>query len=82
MRNLFSLHDRFAKHTSVRPDQRIDAALQFSEALLAANPNYANLAPNLDAKLQSVKGQNRQYVAHEYFNRDWDCMYFTDVVDP
>ncbi|MGE8064053.1 class I SAM-dependent methyltransferase [Pseudomonas sp. NPDC089569] len=81
LRHLFSLHDRFANHTAVRPDQRIDAALQFSEALLAANPNYAGTAPNLDAKLQSIKAQNRQYVAHEYFNRDWNCMYFTDVVD-
>jgi SAM-dependent methyltransferase len=81
LRQLFSLHDRFATQTSARPEQRIDAALQFSEALLAANPNYANSAPNLDAKLQSIKGQNRQYVAHEYFNRDWNCMYFTDVVD-
>ncbi|MGY2438190.1 class I SAM-dependent methyltransferase [Pseudomonas sp. SDO52101_S400] len=81
LRQLFSLHDRFATQTSARPDQRIDAALQFSEALLAANPNYANSAPHLDAKLQSIKGQNRQYVAHEYFNRDWNCMYFTDVVD-
>lgn len=35
----------------------------------------------MDAKLQSIKGQDRQYVAHEYFNRDWNCMYFTDVVD-
>lgn len=81
LRQLFSLHDRFASHPSTRPAERIEAALQFSEALLAANPKYAAAAPNLDAKLQSVKGQNRQYVAHEYFNRDWDCMYFTDVVD-
>lgn len=81
LRNLFSLHDRFATQTSASPEQRIDSALQFSEALLAANPNYAVAAPNLDARLQSIKGQNRQYVAHEYFNRNWDCMYFTDVVD-
>lgn len=81
LRHLFSLHDRFATNRSERPDQRIDAALQFSEALLVANPNYAAAAPNLNTKLQSIKGQDRQYVAHEYFNRDWNCMYFTDVVD-
>ena len=80
LRQLFSLHDRFAAQASARPDQRIDAALQFSEALLAANPNYVDSVPGLNAKLQSIKGQNRQYVAHEYFNRDWNCMYFTDVV--
>lgn len=38
LRNLFSLHDRFANASS-RSGQRIDAALQFSEAMLAANPN-------------------------------------------
>ncbi|NWA29827.1 methyltransferase regulatory domain-containing protein [Pseudomonas gingeri] len=81
LRQLFSLHDRFGSHASQRPGERIEAALQFSEALLAANPQYANMAPNIGAKLQSIKGQNRQYVAHEYFNRDWNCMYFTDVVD-
>ncbi|QXH62662.1 class I SAM-dependent methyltransferase [Pseudomonas azerbaijanorientalis] len=81
LRHLFRLHDRFATNTSVRPDQRIEAALQFSETLLAANPNYASAVPNLNDKLQGIKGQDRQYVAHEYFNRDWNCMYFTDVVD-
>ena len=40
LRNLFSLHDRFANASS-RSDERIDAALEFSEALLAANPKYA-----------------------------------------
>lgn len=80
LRNLFSLHDRFA-NASARSDERIDAALQFSEALLAANPKYAAAAPSLGARLQSIKGQDRHYVAHEYFNRDWNCMYFADMVD-
>lgn len=81
LRNLFSLHNRFASQASTSPAKRIDAAVQFSETLLAANPKYARAAPALGAQLQSIKGQNRQYVAHEYFNRNWDCMYFIDVVD-
>ncbi|WP_223503861.1 class I SAM-dependent methyltransferase [Pseudomonas sp. GL-RE-29] len=81
LRQLFSLHDRFASKTSARPAERIEAALNFSEALLAANPKYAHAAPGMSANLQSIKGQNRQYIAHEYFNRDWNCMYFSDVVD-
>ena len=80
LRQLFSLHDRFA-NGSTRSDQRIDAALQFSEALLAANPKYALAAPSLGARLQTIKGQDRHYVAHEYFNRDWHCLYFADMVD-
>jgi len=80
LRQLFTLHDRFAA-ASTGAAERVDAALKFSEALLAAQPIYAKAVPNLDAKLKGVMGQNRQYVAHEYFNRDWNCMYFTDVVD-
>ena len=56
---------------------RVDAALQFSEALLAAQPNYLQAAPQLPERLKTIMGQNRQYLAHEYFNREWNCMYFT-----
>lgn len=80
LRQLFSLHDRFASSTDGAV-ARVDAALKFSEALLAAQPLYAKAVPGLDSKLQTVMGQNRNYVAHEYFNRNWNCMYFTDVVD-
>lgn len=80
LRQLFALHDRFGAvpHGAV---PRIEAALKFSQDLLAAQPNYAKLVPTLGDKLQSIMGQNRHYLAHEYFNREWNCMYFTDVVD-
>jgi SAM-dependent methyltransferase len=80
LRQLFALHDRFAgsAHSAA---SRVDAALKFSDDLLSANPIYANAAPQLRDKLKSLMGQNRNYLAHEYFNREWNCMYFTDVVD-
>lgn len=80
LRQLFALHDRFAS-TSHGAEARVNDALKFSEALLAAGPNYAKAVPNLGTKLKSIMGQNRHYLAHEYFNREWNCMYFTDVVD-
>lgn len=80
LRQLFALHDRFASthHGAVA---RVDDALQFTQALLAAQPNYLQVAPHLPERLKSIMGQNRHYLAHEYFNREWNCMYFTDVVD-
>lgn len=80
LRQLFALHDRFASasHGAV---QRVDEALKFTEALLAAQPNYLKAAPHLQDRLKSIMSQNRHYLAHEYFNREWNCMYFTDVVD-
>lgn len=80
LRQLFSLHDRFAAHAS-DAGERVESALKFSEALLAAQPLYAKAVPQLNAKLETIKGQNRNYLAHEYLNREWNCMYFTDVVD-
>ncbi len=80
LRQVFALHDRFgsAPHGAL---ERVEAALKFSENLLAAQPNYAKLVPSLGNKLKSIMEQNRHYLAHEYFNREWNCMYFTDVVD-
>ncbi len=80
LRQLFALHDRLAP-TAHGTDARVDAALKFADALLAAQPQYLQAAPQLPERLKAIMGQNRQYLAHEYFNRDWNCMYFTDVVD-
>lgn len=80
LRQLFALHDRYAAK-SYGAAERVDAGLKFAEALLAANPNYLKSAPHLAERLKAIKNQNRQYLAHEYFNREWNCMYFTDLVD-
>ena len=31
--------------------------------------------------MRQIKGQNRQYLAHEYFNRDWRPLWFAEMVD-
>lgn len=80
LRQMFALHDRFAS-TPNSTSERVDMALKFTEAMLLAQPNYAKAVPHLDEKLKTIMGQNRNYLAHEYFNREWNCMYFTDVVD-
>lgn len=80
LRQLLALHDRFAA-TSHGATARVDAALVFTESLLAAKPKYLQAAPQLPERLKIIIGENKNYVAHEYFNREWNCMYFTDVVD-
>lgn len=80
LRQMFALHDRFASKAQGAV-QRVNDALKFSESLLAANPVYARAVPGLADRLKGIAQQDRHYLAHEYFNRDWNCMYFTDVVD-
>lgn len=80
LRQLFALHDRYAS-TPHSAEARVSAALQFTESLLNAEPNYLKAAPHLPERLKGIMKQNTHYLAHEYFNREWNCMYFTDVVD-
>lgn len=55
---------------------RIDGALDFAEKLFATNPAYGKANPLVVERLKAIKGQDRSYVAHEYFNRDWLPMPF------
>ena len=48
---------------------------------MSAKPLFARGRADLDMRLKEISGQRRDYIAHEYLNRDWDCMYFTDVAD-
>jgi hypothetical protein len=43
---------------------------------MAANPAYARANPQVPDRIKRIKEQNRNYLAHEYFNRDWLPMSF------
>ena len=60
---------------------RIDAALEFAEKLFALNPRYATANPQVIERLKAMKDQNRHYMAHEYFNRDWHPMHFATLAE-
>ncbi|MDE2623112.1 MAG: class I SAM-dependent methyltransferase [Betaproteobacteria bacterium] len=60
---------------------RIDAALEFAEKLFALNPRYATANPQVVERLKAMKDQNRHYMAHEYFNRDWHPMHFATLAE-
>lgn len=59
--------------------QRIDAALDFAHRLMALKPLYARANPQVAERLKKVKDQDRNYLAHEYFNADWHPMHFSEV---
>lgn len=60
---------------------RINGALEFAEKLLATNPMYAAANPQIAERIRGLSGQNRHYLAHEYFNRDWHPMHFATMAD-
>ncbi len=60
-------------------EPRVDAALEFVEALKTAGAAYFGASPGVVKRFDSIKTQARSYLAHEYFNRDWTPFYFADV---
>lgn len=79
MRHLMTEHAEVIGADGVGIVSRIDGALDFTEKLLATNPLFARANPLINDKIKTIKGQNRHYLAHEYFNRDWHPMHFATM---
>jgi len=81
MRHLMTEHADIIGAEGTGIVSRIDGALDFTEKLLATNPTYARANPQIAERIKKIKEQNRHYLAHEYFNRDWHPMHFATMAD-
>ena len=79
MRHLMTEHAEVIGADGVGIISRIDGALDFTEKLLATNPLFVRANPMIADKIKKIKVQNRHYLAHEYFNRDWHPMHFATM---
>lgn len=62
-------------------DTKIKASFNFAEKLFECNPAYARNNPAVVERFSKLKGQDARYLAHEYFNRDWHPMPFTEIAE-
>lgn len=76
MRQLMYLH---AKSRGGPTAPRLEGALNFVEQIQNANAAFFRGTPGMKERFERVKGQNRNYLAHEYFNDDWNLLYHSDV---
>ncbi|MBU3738504.1 MAG: methyltransferase [Rhodoferax sp.] len=81
MRHLLTQHAEVVGASGRGIVSRIDEALDFTDRLLALNPLVARANPQVVERMRSLRGQNRQYLAHEYFNRDWHPMHFATMAE-
>ncbi len=79
MRDLMTEHSEVMGIAGQGIVKRIDAALDFADKLLATNPNYLKANPVVTERIKGMKAHNRNYLAHEYFNRDWLPMPFSKM---
>ena len=80
MRHLMTEHAEILGSEGRGIVSRIDGALEFAEKMLATNPAFSRVNPLVSDRLTKMKEHNRQYLAHEYFNRDWHPMHFATMV--
>ncbi len=81
MRHVMVQHEQRMGASGAGIVGRIESALGFAEKLLETNPNYLKSNPVAKTRFDALKTQNRQYLAHEYFNQDWHPMYFADMAN-
>ena len=58
---------------------RVEGALDFTNKLLSTNPLFAEENPLVNDRFNLLKDQNRRYLAHEYFNRNWEAFHFREI---
>lgn len=79
VRELFTEHREVMSARGQGLTSEIDSALEFTSRLMDSNPLFANANPSIVSKLKRLKGLNHNYIAHEYFNRDWSPMSFAKI---
>ena len=58
---------------------RIDDSIAFSKTVATAGAAYFTANPSAAARLESFTNQDRRYLAHEFFNQDWQPVTFQSV---
>ncbi len=79
MRDLLCEHSEVMGIAGQGIVKRIDGALDFADKLLATSPIYLKANPVVTERMKDMKAHNRNYLAHEYFNRDWLPMPFSKM---
>jgi hypothetical protein len=79
LRHLMTLHADLAGSDAAGMVSKIDGALAFAQQVVDSDALYFKANPAVAERLKAMLGQNRNYLAHEYFNRYWAVMPFSDV---
>jgi len=79
LRHLMTEHASVMGSTGKGVVSKIDGALEFAQKLLDTNPMFARANPSVVDRLKKVASQDKHYLAHEYFNKDWYPMHFATL---
>jgi hypothetical protein len=81
LRHIMQIHAQSMGSAAQGMVSRIDGAIAFGNQLAEVNARYFQHNPLAKGRLDAIAGQDRNYLAHEYFNDVWSPMYFSEVND-
>jgi hypothetical protein len=81
MRGLLSHYVQYQTAPADSINTKVDGALKLLADLNEIPGSYFKQTPQLNDRIKQLQGQSRKYLAHEYLNRNWRPLYFTQVVE-
>lgn len=78
MRHLLLQYNRYAAGVHSQEENTAKAIAE-TEQVLELSHALRHNAPHILERTQNLAGQDRNYLAHEYLNQDWQPMYFADI---
>lgn len=76
IRNLMLAHNDTMGSAGQGSVDRFNQALAFVDKLIAVKPIFMLANPSVAAQIEKIKNKSRNYLVHEYFNREFHPMSF------
>lgn len=78
LRHLLYLHADLAGGSADGIGRQVKEAIDYAQRLAQVGAVYFKSHPEVGERLTNMATQDLQYLAHEYFNRDWHPMHFAE----
>ena len=79
IRHMLTEHDHMYGSRGKGIGKRVEDSIKFTQELLDFSQPLVQQVPSIPQRLKNISEQNPNYLAHEYFNRDWQPMYFSEM---
>ena len=79
VRYLLTEHGQIMSSKSDGIASKVNQAIDFLEKIVKLSPSFAQSHPQLQKRLDKIKGEDPNYVAHEYFNKNWLPIHFGEM---
>lgn len=71
----------YADGLSGRLEERIDRSVAFIESLKARDLSFFKANDSVNTIIEHISRSPKNYIAHEYFNRDWTLFFHSEVAN-